>query len=355
MRKLQCIIVLIACLCPAWMQAQRRYHTAERWEYRLAQANGFTTKDVDNQTDILFGLHASQYTGSHHLIGFSAEGGWSAMTTNMPRVSITPGGGMAGLRFVYEYQYSGFLVQTGLGVSFQRVTNTLSDTAIYHEHMHDRWQGIGDAEFTLKHFFEDRRDISNQLYAQLPLYAGHYILGSRGIGYFLAGVQLNYSFWGNTEQKLTGTTTGLYERYVGIWEEMDNHGFRKEVPIERKGERLKLKMDVMVHGEIGYEYTTFQNPHSYRVRPGDRLDCRLRFAAFADFGIVNISPQTKNVLYDTPAETIYDFSTYRMDHVFSTDDARRYWLRNVNVGVRMTVLFGFQGKERCILCGPWRR
>jgi len=341
-------------LCPALMQAQRRYSTSERWEYRLANANGFTTKDVENSTDILLGLHASQYTGSHHLIGFSAEGGWSAFTTNMPQVKMTPGGLTAGLRFVYEYQYSGILIQTGLGVQFQKVTNLIADTSIYHEHMHDTWSGIQDAEFTLKHRFTDRRDQAQQAYIQFPLYAGHYIVGPAGFGYFLAGIHFNYAFWGKTKQTLTGTTTGLYERYIGVWEEMDNHGFRKDVPIERTGDKLKLKLDVMAHGEIGYEYATFQNPHSYRIQPAERFDCRIRFAAFADFGILNICPSTNNTFYDIPEQTIYDFPTYQMEHVFSTTDAKRFWLRNLNVGVRITVLFGFQGKERCILCDPWR-
>ena len=185
-------------------------------------------------------------------------------------------------------------------------------------------------------------------------YIGHYIPGSLGIGYFLAGVKLNYAFWGNTKQTLKGSTSGLYERYIGVWEEMDNHGFRKDVPLERTGKQLQVKFDVMAHAEIGYEYTSFQNPHSYRIMPNDRLDWRLRIAGFVDFGIVDICPRTNNVYYGIPDATIYDFPTYRMDHVFSTADAKRYWMRNLFVGVRITMLFGFQGKERCILCDPWR-
>ena len=347
-------ILLIVCLLPMMVAAQRRISVAERWEYRLASLSEFTEKDVNNSTDVLFGLHASQYTGSHHLIGLSAEGGWSAFLNNMPRVSILPSGGAIGLSFVYEYQYSGILFQTGVGFNYQHVANNLSDTSFYHPGMHDTWSGVQDVEFTLKHRFENRTDVAQQIYGQVPFYVGHYIPSAAGIGYFLAGLKLSYAFWGNTKQKLRGTTTGLYERYVGVWQEMDNHGFRKNVPIERSGDRLKLKFDLMAHVEIGYEYTGFQNPHSYRIMPNDRLDWRLRFAAFVDMGILDISPNGKNVLYGIPVETIYDFPTYRMDHVFSTVDSKPYWLRNINVGIRFTVLFGFQGKERCILCDPWR-
>lgn len=355
MRKLRHIILLSLCvlsIVPAW--SQRRYSIAEQWEYSLAELSGFSSKDVNNSTDVLFGLHASQYTGSHHLIGFSIDGGWSAFTTTMPRVSCRPGGGTIGARFLYEYQYSGILFQLGAGFAYQRVFNDLADTVFYHPNMRDTWSSVNNREFTLKHAFYDRRDMAQQLYVSVPVYIGHYIPGPKGIGYILAGFNCNYALWGNTEQHLTGTTTGLYEYYVGIWREMDNHGFRKDVPIERTGGKLNLKFDLQAHLEGGYEYTSQQNPHSYRVLPMDRMDIRLRVAAFIDYGILNISPEGRNVLYGLPMETIYDFPTYRMDHVFSTADARPYWLRNLNVGIRFTVLFGFQGKERCILCDPWR-
>lgn len=328
--------------------------TNERWEYRLEELAGFSQKEMDQRTDAFWGLHASQYVGAHHLFGFSMQGAWSAFTNNMPSAKMMPGGGMAGFNFVYEYQYSGFLIQTGLGVYFQLVYNDIMDTSFYHTDMHDKWETVKPAEFILRHEFYKRRDMSRNVYGQIPIYAGHYILGPGGVGYWLAGFHLDYAFWGETRQKLIGTTKAKYEPYLGIWHEMDNHGYRKDVPIERRGERLKLKFDVMLHGEMGYEYTTYRGPHNYRIVPGDRIDCRLRFAAFVDFGLLNICPMTDNTYYGTPMETIYDFPTYQMDHVFSTKDAKAFWVRNLHVGIRITVLFGIPRTEWCILCDPWK-
>ena len=325
---------------------------AEQWEYRLDRLGEFTYRNVENKVDIFWGLHKSQYVGSHHLFGFSAEGSYSSFVTPMPSGSFNPGGGAGGFHFLYEYQYSGILFQLGLGATYQRVSNRVADTTIYHYDMHDTWSGVNDVPFTLRHDFYDRRDMAQQIHAQLPLYAGHYIIGSYGVGYWLAGVKFNYTFWGNTRQTLTGTTLGLYEKYLGIWHEMDNHGFRKDVPIERTGKKLELKMDILAHGEIGYEYTTYHGPHNYRRTAMSSSDIRFRFAAFAEFGILNICPQTNNVLYDTPMESIYDFSTYRMDHIFSTPDVKAFWIRNMYAGIRLTVLFGLPGDEHCILCNP---
>ena len=89
----------------------------------------------------------------------------------------------------------------------------------------------------------------------------------------------------------------------------------------------------------------------------------IRVSAFADFSVLDLCPKTGNVLYNTNPKSFYefehdfaaDYDAFEMNHVFSTADAQKAWLRNVFVGVRATVLFGFQNKERCILCSPWKR
>lgn len=345
--------VLILCfLSIGAAEAQRRYQIGGREEYTLSDMLGITMKDVDGKVDAFFGLHANQYVGSHHLFGFSAEGSWTSFANNMPVASMRPGGGALGVHFLYEYQYSGLLIQTGLGINAQQVFTNVADADIYHEHVRDTWDGIEEADITLKHEFRQRCDVSRNLHAQVPLYVGQYIFGAYGMGYWLGGLHLNYAFRGDTKQTMLVTTKALYEPYLGVWHEMDNHGYRHNVPIERKGDRLKLSFDLMFHAEAGYEYTTWRSPNSYRVRPGDRTDCRMRFAAFADFSLLDICPRTDNVLYDIPAESLYDFPTYRMDHVFSTAEAKDYWMRNLYVGVRFTILFGLPQKEYCILCDP---
>ena len=157
---------------------------------------------------------------------------------------------------------------------------------------------------------------------------------------------------GNTDRQLQfmtdlGTTilccTPSYAAYLA--ESVNERGLR---------DRIKLKMDVMAHVEGGYEYNTQQSNKNYRTRPGDRIDCRLRFAAFVDFGILNITPDGNAPYYGIPEETLYDFPTYQAEHVFSTKDATQYWMRNLFTGIRFTVLFGFKPQERCILCDPWR-
>ena len=132
MPKLRHIILLILCLSTMTGMAQRRYSVSEKKEFELSSVRGFSTKDVENQTDVLMGLHASEYSGSHHLVGLSLSGGWSTFLNNMPEAKNTPGGGVMDLYLLYEYHFSGLMVQTGLGISAQRVFTDLNEANIYH-------------------------------------------------------------------------------------------------------------------------------------------------------------------------------------------------------------------------------
>ena len=152
MRNLR-FILLILMLCPMLGLAQRRYSASTKPEIDLHRQSGFSSRDVENKTDALFGLHASLYSGTHHLIGLSLDGGWSTFFNNMPTVRNTPGGGSVGIHFLYEYQYSGLIVQTGIGLAYQRVYTDLTDTAIYHYNMKDTWSGIQPRLFDLRHIF----------------------------------------------------------------------------------------------------------------------------------------------------------------------------------------------------------
>ena len=168
LRKYTLLILCLLCLPTAW--AQRRFKVDDKPEYELGKVYGFTFKDVEDDVDAFWGLHASQYAGSHHLMGFSVEGAWTSFVSNWKVPSIRPGGGAAGFHLLYEYQYSGLLVQTGLGINYQVVYTNLRDTGIYHFGMHDKWDGVEPAEFTLKHEFYDRQDRARNLYVQVPLY-----------------------------------------------------------------------------------------------------------------------------------------------------------------------------------------
>ena len=290
------------------------------------------------------GLRTAAYDGIHHLVGIHADGGYSKMFGNMPSVLNTPGGYTAGFGFDYSYTGRGLILQTGLSVRWQDVTNkSLNDSLIV-----DPIKDSEGTEFRLQYNFTDREDVSRNLYLQVPIMAGTYFYGA----YFLGGLKVNLQLMGNTRSQLNVSTLATYDKYIGPWEEMDNHGIRKDVEEVRNGGKLNLKFDLMATAEIGYEWA-LGNYGKKGYRKQTAKDYRVRLGAFVECGLLDIMPGSNNKACVIPEDTRYDFCTFDFNHPFSTAEASKYHIRNLFTGVRLTFFFyGKQSTEKCILCGP---
>lgn len=326
-------MLLLVCLTAA---SQTRVVNEHSKNDRLHSSSG---KHVNGS-----GLRTTTYDGIHHLVGIHVDGGYSKMFGNMPNVLNTPGGYTAGLGFDYSYTGRGLIIQTGVAVRWQDVHNKVLNDSLVVDPLTDT-QGT---EFRLQYDFTDRVDVSRNLYVQVPVLAGTYIYGA----YFLAGVKLNLQLMGNTQSKLNVTTTATYDKYIGPWEEMDNHGIRKEVEEMRDGDKLNLKFDVLATAEIGYEWS-LGNYGKKGYRKQSAKDYRVRLGAFVECGLLDIMPKGDKRSYVIPEESRYDFCTFDFNHSFSTAEATKYHVRNFFTGVRLTFFFyGKQSTEKCILCGP---
>ncbi len=389
MSKLRQIIILSLCLASVAAWGQNRFATSSKKERDLAKVKGFSSKDAKKSTNAL-GLHSSTYTGSGHYLGFSVDGGWSTFLTNIQGVQSTPGGVAASGKILYEYHFGNFFLQTGAGIGIQYVTTPVK-SELLPENVSTFYNGFSNKEkgmnhpmidpydgalFNMKHTFSERSDISELYYAQLPINFGYYISGQGGVGYVMLGAQVNYAFGGKTIAKATCTSMGVFNDFIGVFDEIDNHGFRKDVPLTYKGSKLPIRLggveglDVLGHIEGGYEFNTFQAIPQYRSSKADNMDCRLRLSAFIDMSLPNISPKGTNSLYDlniNEAENdpekiaaqqlgLYEFHSFNMNHVLTTEVANgeKLWVRNFTVGVRFTILFSLKAQQRCILCDPWR-
>lgn len=310
------------------------------------------------------GLRTGQYTGEHHLIGAYYEGDYTTYLTSSPKVSVTPGGMGHGAGVVYEYQRNSLLLQTGLGLHIQSVTTAVGDTTYTKEHVADAWTNQmvhqygawagkeDDFYYDLEYIFRDRQDFSRMTYVQVPLYMGQQFPLRSGVCYYLLGAKFSYAWRGYTEVHALGSTQGHYDRYIGTFYEMDNHGLRRDVPIDRVAQpKLKLDWDVLAHAEVGYEWGIYSPTQGWRgQRSLQPLDLRFRIAAFADASLRNINPNTHLDLCTAPDESKWDFPTYRFSHVCGSELMQGAQMRNLFAGVKVTVLFGIKGREHCILC-----
>lgn len=336
LRKLPYGLICLLLLCSLTAIGQTRAVNEYSRNDRLQSSSG---KRVNGS-----GLRTTTYDGVHHLLGFHVDGGYSKMFGNMPNVLNRPGGYTVGLGFDYSYTGRGLILQTGLAVRWQDVSNRVFNDSLVVD-------PITDSEgtpFRLQYDLTDRVDLSRNLYLQVPVLAGTYFYGA----YFLAGVKLNVQLMGNTKTKLNVTTTATYDRYIGPWEEMDNHGIRKEVEEVRNGGKLNLKFDVLATAEIGYEWS-LGNYGKKGYRKQSAKDYRVRLGAFVECGLLDIMPKGDNRSYVIPEKSRYDFSTFEFNHMFSTSEATKYHVRNFFTGLRLTFFFyGKQSTEKCILCGP---
>jgi len=289
------------------------------------------------------GLRTTAYDGVHHLVGLHVDGGYSAMFGNWSKMFTGPGGYTAGFGLDYCYTGRGLLIQTGVGVRWQDINNRFANDSL----IVDAKDSEG-TNFTLRYDFTNRIDKTRNIYVQIPLQAGLYFYNF----YFLAGLKASMQVAGWTRPQVDVTTTATYNRYIGIWEEMDNHGIRKQVEEVRDELGLDLKFDVLACAEIGYEWA-FGNYGKKGYRKNEAKDYRLRIAAFLECGILDICPGTKNAPYTIPSATPYDFSTFGFKHMLSTTEAGKFNARNLFTGIKLSFFFyGYQSSEKCILCGP---
>lgn len=296
------------------------------------------------------GLRTGQYTGEHHLIGVYADGAYSGFINSVPVASFSPGGYGAGGGLVYEYQRNNFICQIGLGVRMQEVWTNVSDTSFVKHNVADSWTGRRDTfRYDLRYDFYGRTDYARNLSLRVPVLFGQQIVGSYGLGYYLLGVDMDYLLQGTSRVNLTGTTTGVYDRYLGIFEEMDNHGLRKDVPVERTGKEMRLRFDLLAHAEIGYEWGVFSAARGYRNRSSQ--DFRIRIGGFVECGLLSIAPDSRQPFAVVPDESKWDFPTYRFSHVFTTSETQGHTVHNFFAGLKLTVLYGVSAKEKCIICG----
>lgn len=299
-------------------------------------------RHVDNH-----GLRTGMYGHVHNLFGIYVDGSYSMMLNTVYLANNQPGGYGVGGGICYEHQRGMLKIHIGLGIRYQDVQNSIGDTTFFNNSVYDA-RGYN---YQLRYDFTERVDRAYNLHAQLPVLLG---LGIER-WYFLTGIKANLTIDGSTFIHVNGTTSGTYEQYLGHFVEMDNHGLRKQVDLDYVGTRLTLKPDVLFSFETGYEWGEDFAPRSrYRSRAaGDWTEYRLRIAAFIDYGLLNICPQTDAALVSIPQGYKWDFPTYELNHTFATDIANGRHVHNFYAGIKITCLIGFYEYKRCVLCGDW--
>lgn len=336
--------------------AQRRIYASDRATQQAYKGNRDISRYDKERRSNHNGLLSDAESGIHHYLGFWVEGAYSTYIHNVPGVSKGPGGYGLGAGLVYELQNSYFLFQAGIGIKSQDVKYTASSYSFDNYDLangkfgqkdkqwlpaakggalQDSW---GESIDTLRYTVINRKDQVRTISAQVPL-----LVGGRFNGFYgLAGVKINIAFSQTAIANMDIYSMAKYNQYEGWMTEMDNHGYRgsalSPVPVpESKKTYSSVQFDLMASLELGYEFHQKTN--------------RIRLAAFADCGMLNICPQKSDPSLAFSFADRYDVGRYQFNNIFRSNVAKDSRINNFFVGAKLTFLFQLpSAKDKCILC-----
>ena len=294
------------------------------------------------------GLLTGTNSAIHHLIGFYVEGAYSQMLHTRKDLMAMPQGYAFGGGLLYEYQHFYLKCQTGIGIRIQNIDTRVNDLTITDNQVKD---AMG-YPYTLTYHFKDRVDKGQYMHLQVPLLAGtaykHF--------YLLAGLKLNFSLLANNQVSAICSTSATYNNFIGDFTEMDNHGMRKDVPVASEGELFPMKFDVLASCELGAEFAPSRfGDTDYRMYMGyARNAYRFRVAAFCDFGLVSMIPNTTHQIVDIPQNYKWDFSTFRLNHVISSDLLKGVPLHNFYAGIKISLFLDCYRDGECKIFGDYQ-
>jgi hypothetical protein len=251
---------------------------------------------------------------SQHWIGVSADADLAWQRDKMPETTTKLGGG-GGIGFVYQFQRNHFIFETGLEGKF-----TYNPVGVADSLLHFNMIDTKGTPFIYNGYLKDRTDVSKNLSVNLPLMLGveyNYFYG-------LVGAKLNYALLSRTHQTAQLATTGDYDIYYEILENVPTHGFHDYIKEESKGS-MNYKLDARVAAELGAVFYSYDRSLKYRI------------GVFAEYGILDVRKSSDNVSLLTPDLT--EYMHVNMNHIYSSSNTPTSPVHNLLCGLRFSILF----------------
>ncbi len=243
------------------------------------------------------------------------------------------GGGTVG--FVYEFHpLYGYMFFTGFNMEFNILQNSIENKAINLYNTDTQ-----NTNYYLSLYFTDRKDVLRETNLQIPLLWGAY----NEKYYFLAGVKLSLNVASSSILKATATAIGTYDRYFDPFHDMPNHGLVSYQDIYDIKDGIGYYGDVLLSVEGGYNFVGEYNATVFtpdnRIKKTTRAQYVVRFALFADYGLINNYIGKKSELYEIYDPDPLSLDAIVMNHSYNVKQETATYANNINVGVKFTYLF----------------
>lgn len=266
-------------------------------------------------------LNPEQY----HFVDFWGSLGYSAMLHNMPDAKI-PSGVSPVIGVGYRYFRNNFIIQTGIEGRYVWMKSVMEEVVLQ-ERMYD--SDVNKEPFTMNVQLNNRKDIYRTASVSIPFYLGY----EKNRFYFLAGVAANMGVYGKAESSSDLMTKAQYDRYIGLFEGMPNHGL-SNLQVQSGRMNYGTAFDLMVHGEIGARVDEFSNKTGFKRK---KHTYRMYLGAFVDCGVLSINSQPA-VGDQLTMDFTHGVNAAIVPLLLSNQMSNRR-LNNLIVGVKYTIAF----------------
>lgn len=252
---------------------------------------------------------------AQHWIGL-AVGAGPAWTLDTIGIASLKTGVAGGLGFTYQFQYSRFILETGLGAAVSSCAVGVQDSVWRYAMVDTRGQA-----FVYSLASEQRTDIARSVALTVPLLAGV----EYGHFYGLAGVRLHLHLLTRTQQRALVRTAGEYDIYYEPLEDVPSHGFREQEACITRG-TMRYRPDLRAVLELGAAFRSPAGSPKYRV------------GAYVEYGLLNVRPAASSPSLPL-AEPDMSAMSVTMHHLYASDVSAASPVHPLSCGIRFSVLF----------------
>jgi hypothetical protein len=276
-----------------------------------------------------------------HNIYLGATGGYSSFLLKDAPGFTASGSWGGGFGAGYELNARAFILQ--LGAEF-----TYLNAGLGLENFTQQVDLIDDdnpsESYTGNYAFSGNSDHYRFGNLNVPLMFGFRV----GSFYLLAGGKVGFSLSARSATTTTVLSSGTYPGYIDDFEDMPNHSFSET--IEKNEFTGKFPINAYLSGELGFYLNAEPAKKTKYYVASSAGKTKYRVSVFADYGMMNLRGNTINESLTINREDVT--SPYRpyLNSLIRSENMRGSVLNNLFVGLRFTVLFGFEQERKGCGC-----
>ncbi len=271
----------------------------------------------------------AQLSKESNNFSLSITGGYSNLLHNIEGTSAAGGFG-GGIGIGYEYRLNNFYMHIGVDAMS---LNSMTKFAPFDEKMWAFDTENDEMEYHYK--FDSWEDKMYSAYVSLPLIFG---FNSKTF-YAGAGLKIGVPVFGSNTQSSSYRTTGIYEEFIGEFEDMPNHFYTGYLGAATD-EKMKFKANFSVVAELGF------NVWESKPKRRDKGKNVIKLGLYAEYGMLNIAPKndlSRNSYIINP-ENASQITTVPL---FNSKLSKDHSLNPLYVGIKATFLFEAKKAKRC--------